>query len=125
MRMRLPIYDQVQKIKEGSGSVFEGKEEVAARRLVIQIDEGRGFGDKSNTFIYYPFRLEDYYTRPSKGNNPNWNHIKMMEVNYDSDFKNYLRKGELEFVVFDDNAVAVDDRNLDLGSACISLAPLL
>ena len=49
----------------------------------------------------------------------------MMEVNYDTDFKNYLRKGELELVVFDDNATAIDDRNLDVGSCFVSLAPLL
>lgn len=78
MRMRMPIYDQAQRVREGTGSVFENKEETAIRRLVIQIDEGRGFGDKSNTFVYYPFRLEDHYTRTARGNNPAWNHIKML-----------------------------------------------
>ena len=42
--MRIPIFDQVQKLKEGTTTVFEGKEEASMRRLVIQIDEGRGFG---------------------------------------------------------------------------------
>jgi hypothetical protein len=93
---------------------------------VIQIDEGRGFGDKANTFVYFPFRLEDHYTRASKGNSPNWSYIKMLEVNYDSDLKNYLRKGEIEFVVFDDNVVVMDDKNIDVvGSAILTLSPLL
>jgi hypothetical protein len=75
---------------------MEGSSQDAAlRRLVIQIDEGRGFGDKSNTFVYYPFRLEDHYTRAAKGNSPNWNHIKLLEIAYDNDFKNYLRKNEI------------------------------
>lgn len=93
MRLRLPIFDQLQKMKEvGNQGMEGGSQESVLRRLVIQVDEGRGFGDKSNTFVYFPFRLEDHYTRTAKGNNPNWNHIKLLEVNYDNDFKNYLRK---------------------------------
>lgn len=58
MRLRLPIFDQLQKLKDNLGQSLEGgAQETVLRRLVIQIDEGRGFGDKSNTFVYYPFRL--------------------------------------------------------------------
>ena len=74
----MPIYEQTQKLKEGTSSAFEAKEEAPVKRLVIQIQEGRGFGEKSNTFVYYPFRLEDYYTKTSKGNNPHWDHTKML-----------------------------------------------
>ena len=50
----------------------------------------------------------------------------MLEVNYDTDFKNYLRKNELEFTVFDDNVLVTDDNNSDVvGSAVISFLPLL
>lgn len=70
--------------------------------------------------------MEDYYTKASKGNSPAWNHIKMLEVNYDTDFKNYFRKNELEFTVFDDNVLVTDDNNSDVvGSAVISFLPLL
>ncbi len=92
MRMRLPIFDQIQKLKEIGNSLDDNHEETAVRRLVIQVDEGKGFGEKSNTFVYFPFRLEDFYTRTAKGNNPNWNYIKLLELNYDSDLKNYLKK---------------------------------
>jgi hypothetical protein len=79
MRMRLPIFDQLQKLKDNIGQSVEGSaQDTVLRRLVIQIDEGRGFGDKSNTFIYYPFRLEDHYTRTAKGNSPNWSYIKLL-----------------------------------------------
>ena len=58
MRLRLPIFDQLQKLKDNVGQSLEGGSQNAVlRRLVIQIDEGRGFGDKSNTFVYFPFRL--------------------------------------------------------------------
>ncbi len=50
----------------------------------------------------------------------------MMEINYDTDFKNYLRKGELQFIVFDDNVLVMDDKNMDVvGNAVLYLAPLL
>lgn len=58
MRMRLPIYDQLQRLKDNLGQSLEsGAQETLLRRLVIQINEGSGFGEKSNTFVYYPFRL--------------------------------------------------------------------
>jgi hypothetical protein len=70
--------------------------------------------------------LEDYYTKTSKGNSPNWNHFKMIDVLYDTDLKNYLRKNELEFTLFDDNVILYDDKSSDVvGSASISLIPLL
>ena len=79
MRLRLPIFDQLQRLKDNSGQSLEGgSQDSVLRRLVIQIDEGRGFGDKSNTFVYFSFRLEDHYTRTAKGNSPNWNFIKLL-----------------------------------------------
>ena len=50
----------------------------------------------------------------------------MLEINYDTDFKNYIKKNELEFIVFDDNVLVTDNQNSDVvGSAVISLLPLL
>jgi len=70
--------------------------------------------------------MEDYYTRAIKGAIPNWDYLKLLDISYDNDFKNYLRKSELEFTVFDDNVVIQDERNSDVvGSAVISLLPLL
>lgn len=42
--MRLPIYEQLQKIRDISAITADPQEETVIRRLVIQIDEGRGFG---------------------------------------------------------------------------------
>ena len=79
MRLRLPIFDRLQKLKDNVGQSLEGgSQDSVLRRLVIQIDEGRGFGDKSNTFVYFSFRLEDHYTRTAKGNSPNWNFNKLL-----------------------------------------------
>lgn len=50
----------------------------------------------------------------------------MLEIRYDNDFKNYLRKNEIEFTVFDDNVLVMDEKSSDVvGSAVISLLPLL
>jgi len=50
----------------------------------------------------------------------------MIDVLYDTDLKNYLRKNELEFTLFDDNVILYDDKSSDVvGSASISLIPLL
>lgn len=88
--MRLPIFDQLQSIHEIEQ--FVSNEEAPSRKLIIQIQEGRGFQQNSNTFVYYPFRLEDYYTKTFKGSNPAWNYHKLIELNYNNDLKNYLRK---------------------------------
>ena len=56
MRMRLPIYEQLQRVNE-IGQLIETEEDAPTRRLIIQIQEGRGFNEKANTFVYYPFRL--------------------------------------------------------------------
>lgn len=50
----------------------------------------------------------------------------MVDVVYNEEFKNYLRKNELEFTVFDDNAVLYDQKDTDvLGSGVIALFQLL
>ena len=72
--------------------MIESTERSESRRLIIHIEEGRGFTDKANTFVYYPFRLEDYYTKTYKGANPVWNHHKSIDLKYNEDLKNYLRK---------------------------------
>ncbi len=38
MRLRVPIYDQIQKLKDNMISGKDGEEEVTVRRLVIQVD---------------------------------------------------------------------------------------
>lgn len=39
MRMRLPIYDQIQKLKDSTGQALEGiAQDTVLRRLVVQID---------------------------------------------------------------------------------------
>lgn len=49
----------------------------------------------------------------------------MLDVVYDNDMKNYLRKTQLEFTVFDDNAIG-DEKDSDvIGTAAVSLLPLL
>ena len=72
-----------------------GEEGAEKRRLIIHIEEGKGFHELANTFVYYPFRLEDYYTKTYKGANPVWNHYKSIDLMYNDDIKNYLRKNEL------------------------------
>lgn len=42
MRMRLPIYDQLEKLSE-IGQMIETDEDAVTRRLIIQIQEGKGF----------------------------------------------------------------------------------
>jgi hypothetical protein len=70
--------------------------------------------------------MEDYYSKTAKGTAPNWSYIQLLEINYDNDFKNFLRKNELEFIVFDDSIQLQDDRDSDvLGSTSVSLLPLL
>lgn len=67
-------------------------EEAVARKLIIQVEEGRGFSPNSNTFVYFSFRLEDYYSKTFKGSTPAWNYYKTIELKYNNDLKNYLRK---------------------------------
>jgi hypothetical protein len=50
--------------------------------MIVQIEEGYHFSPAGNLFVYYPFRLEDYYTKTSKGPQPKWGHYKMIDVSY-------------------------------------------
>lgn len=125
MRMRLPIYEQASHILSQPLSMAEEKD-TPKRKLIVQIEEGAGFSPQSNLFVYYPFRMEDYYTKTEKGPQPKWGHYKMLEVVYNEDFKNYLRKNDLELTVFDDNANLYDDKDSDVvGTAALPLATLV
>ena len=47
-------------------------------------------------------------------------------MKYNDDLKNYIRKNDIEFVVFDDNALMGSDKSSDVvGTASISLISLL
>ena len=71
--------------------------------------------------------MEDYYTKTFRGSNPVWNHHKSLELKYNTDLKNYLRKNELELIVLDDSIVSTNgsDGSDLLGNAYVSLLPLL
>ena len=126
MRVRLPIYDRLQKISERSVEDLQSNENSIKRKLVIHIQDGQSFSERSNTFVYYSFRLEDYYTKTARGSSPIWSHYKMIDTIYDTDMKNFLRKNELQFTVFDDSVMVNDEKGNDIiGSASISLLPLL
>jgi Ca2+-dependent lipid-binding protein len=70
--------------------------------------------------------LEDYYSRVVKGSNPVWNYFAAIDLLYNDDLKDYLRRNDLQLVVLDDNAVISGEGDADVvGSARVSLAPLL
>jgi hypothetical protein len=96
------------------------------RKLVINISEGTGLKSSSNSFVYYNLRNNDYYTNTHTGGNPVWDHWNIVETMYTQDLKNYLRNGELELTVLDDNAPLNDTELSDVvGTAKISLTALL
>lgn len=50
----------------------------------------------------------------------------MIDVVFNEDFKNYLRKNLLQFTIFDDNAVLYDDKDTDVvGNASLPLLSLV
>lgn len=70
--------------------------------------------------------MTDYYTNTHQGSNPIWDHWNIIDILYNQDFKNYLRNGEVEFTVLDDNAPLNDSEESDLvGIAKIPLTTLL
>lgn len=128
MRMRVPLSDQFKEYKKMSmiSGPSEDQQLGEAKKLVINISQGRGFRSTSNSFVYYSVRMTDYYTNTHPGTNPIWDHWNIIDVLYNQDFKNYLRNGEVEFTVLDDNAPLNDNEESDLiGTTKIPLTALL
>jgi hypothetical protein len=127
MRMRFPFSDQLKSYKHIDSELDKASKETGEmKKLVINISEGTGLKSSSNSFVYYNLRNNDYYTNTHPGANPVWDHWNIVETMYTQDFKNYLRNGELELTVLDDNAPLNDTEQSDVvGTAKINLTSLL
>lgn len=79
------------------------------RTLLFHVVSAKGIKANSNSFVYYSIQLKDYFTNTSPGQNPVWNHWNILDINFNNDFKNYVRKQQVEIIVMDDNAPLNDN----------------
>ncbi|KRX02670.1 C2 domain [Pseudocohnilembus persalinus] len=96
------------------------------RKLTIVIEQGIQLPANSNSFVYYQFNGEDFYSQTQFGENPRWDFHQQHIVNYNNDFIAFLKRESLKIIIFDDSQnIYSHDQTDIIGTVNVELESLI